>query len=412
MKRFWCVILFLTIKAISLAQNEIGNFVLPAEFEKINSIWMTWNTSAFHSEGEPQRIILQMAKEITPFARMNILVLNDSVKTRAIHSMLKFGIDTSMVSFCFYPQQNRFIRDFGPVFLIDNKRTLKGVDFGYNCYGECEPFSTKAARGNLDSTIEKLLGLDIIKTTVNSEGGNREVNGKGTMLSVETVELHRNPGMTKEQLEAEYKRVLGIKKIIWLKGGAVNDDKAQKGILPCGVYGGGTGGHIDEICRFVNAHTILLAEQSNGKSECDSLARINFDRLEENYKILKSATDQDGMPFDIIRIPATPFQYDTIIVRDQDTSFFAGSHKGQTIKVLIASSFLNFIIANGIVLIPKYYKEGDPVSIKEKDEEVIKIFRSVFAGRKVIQIDVRELNYGGGGMHCATTHQPAVVKRN
>jgi agmatine deiminase len=213
-------------------------------------------------------------------------------------------------------------------------------------------------------------------------------------------------------LEAEYKRVLGIKKIIWLKGGAVNDDKAQKGILPCGVYGGGTGGHIDEICRFVNAHTILLAEQSTGKSECDSLAQINFDRLEENYKILQSATDQDGMPFDIIRIPAAPFLYDTIIVRDQDTSFFAGSHKGQTIKVLIASSFLNFIIANGIVLIPKYYKEGDPLSIKEKDEEVIKIFRNVFAGRKIIQIDVRELNYGGGGMHCATTHQPVVEKRN
>src|SRR5215213_7003223 len=127
MKKFCCFIFFLTIKAISFAQNKIENFVLPAEFEKVNSIWMTWNTSAFHSEGEPERIILQMAKEITPFARMNILVLNDSVKARAIHSMLAFGIDTSMVSFCFYPRQNRFIRDFGPVFLIDKKRTLKGA---------------------------------------------------------------------------------------------------------------------------------------------------------------------------------------------------------------------------------------------------------------------------------------------
>jgi len=410
MKRFWCVILFLTIKAISLAQNEIGNFVLPAEFEKINSIWMTWNTSAFHSEGEPQRIILQMAKEITPFARMNILVLNDSVKTRAIHSMLKFGIDTSMVSFCFYPQQNRFIRDFGPVFLIDNKRTLKGVDFGYNCYGECEPFSTKAARGNLDSTIEKLLGLDIIKTTVNSEGGNREVNGKGTMLSVETVELHRNPGMTKEQLEAEYKRTLGIKKVIWLKNGAINDDKPQNGILPCGIYAGGTGGHIDEICRFVNSNTILLAQQSKKENLCDSIVQINFSRLEENYRILKSVTDQDGKPFNIIRIVTAPFEFDTITIDDSDISFFVGSHKGQVVKALIASSYLNFVIVNELVLIPKYYKKGGLLSIKQKDEEALKTFKKVFQGKKIVQIDVHEFNYGGGGMHCATVHQPSVQK--
>jgi agmatine deiminase len=72
---------------------------------------------------------------------------------------------------------------------------------------------------------------------------------------------------------------------------------------------------------------------------------------------------------------------------------------------------LNFIIANRIVLVPKYYKEGDRLSIKEKDEEAMKIFRKVFGGRKVIQIDVRELNYGGGGMHCATSHQPAVKKQ-
>src|SRR5215216_1212968 len=99
MKKSCCFIFFLAIKAISFAQNEIENFVLPAEFEKVNSIWMTWNTSAFHSEGESERIILKMTKEITSFARMNILVLNDSVKTRAIHSMLKFGVDTSMVNF-------------------------------------------------------------------------------------------------------------------------------------------------------------------------------------------------------------------------------------------------------------------------------------------------------------------------
>jgi len=407
MKKLSSGILLLIITTLSVGQVKVEQFVYPAEFEEVDAIWMNWNISSFHTIGEPERIILQMTRKITPYAKMNMMVMNDSVKNVAIQSMLKFGVDTSRVKFYFYPRQNRFIRDFGPVFLRSNKGNLKGVDFNYNCFGECEANSIKAARGSLDSTIEKQLGLEIIKTVVNSEGGNREFNGKGTMLTVETVELHRNPNMTKKQLETEYKRVLGVKKIIWLKSGAINDDKAQTGVLQCDIYGGGTGGHIDEICRFVDSHTILLAQQLKKENVCDSISQINFNRLEENYAILKSSTDQDGMPFKIVRIPAAAFEFDTVTVREENASFFAGSHKGQTIKVLIASSYLNFIIANHIVLIPKYYREGGLLSTKQTDEEVLEIFQQVFHQRKIVQIDVREFNYGGGGMHCATVQQPA-----
>lgn len=57
-----------------------------------------------------------------------------------------------------------------------------------------------------------------------SEGGNREVNGKGTLTTTESVEMDRNPTMTKKEMEAEYERLLGVQKTIWLKQGLVDDN--------------------------------------------------------------------------------------------------------------------------------------------------------------------------------------------
>jgi len=152
----------------------------------------------------------------------------------------------------------------------------------------------------------------------------------------------------------------------------------------------------------VDAHTILLAQESNKGTTRDSLALINNSRLEENYNILTSSTDQDGKPFRIIRVPVPDYAYNTFIMDAEDTADFADSHIGQITKVFNASSYLNFIIANQVVLIPKYYNEGGLLSTKEKDEEALKIFQQAFPGRKIVQLDVLLLNLHGGGMHCAT----------
>ena len=64
------------------------------------------------------------------------------------------------------------------------------------------------------------------------------------------------------------------------------------GILPYGYYPAGCGGHIDAFCRFVNDSTIMLAETTMEESKTDSIALENYQRMEENYAILKNATDQ------------------------------------------------------------------------------------------------------------------------
>jgi agmatine deiminase len=75
------------------------------------------------------------------------------------------------------------------------------------------------------------------------------------MITVEEVELQRNPDMTKEQITEGLKNIFNLKKVIWLKKGVYEDDQAHNGPLP-GPDGlkdiwpcVPTNGHIDEHCR-------------------------------------------------------------------------------------------------------------------------------------------------------------------
>ncbi|MBA2500334.1 MAG: agmatine deiminase family protein [Chitinophagaceae bacterium] len=70
-------------------------------------------------------------------------------------------------------------------------------------------------------------------------------------------------------------------------------------------------------------------------------------------------------------------------------------------------SYLNFLITNVAVLTASYWKPGQPEIMKQKDKQAKEILQKAFPGRKIIQINVENLNEGGGGIHCATLQQPA-----
>jgi agmatine deiminase len=76
------------------------------------------------------------------------------------------------------------------------------------------------------------------------------------------------------------------------------------------------------------------------------------------------------------------------------------------IKYVFTTSYLNFLVTNGIVLIPKYWKPERSEMIKIKDKKAKEILQQAFPHRKIIQIDAEPLNHGGGGIHCITQQQP------
>ncbi len=418
---FTCV--FLAITVCSLANNLYGQsvahqsdevFTVPAEFEKQEAVWMV--ARPFEREHPTIGVAIQMIKALTPGVKVRLMVADEKAKAAVQNLLKENGVDEGQVSYWTTASSpTRWYRDVGAIFLRSNKGNLRVVDFDFNCYGECERSSAKAKqREGIDREIAALLKLPVIKTALISESGGREVNGKGTMMAVEAVELHRNPGMTKAQIEKGLLQVLGQKKMIWLKKGIAEDDKAQRGPLYGNIYPVGTGGHIDEFCRFVSHDTILLAEVSQHEREADPVMKMSYDRLEESYKILREASDQDGKKFKIIRVPVADIIYDEFVIKESDTEelrYFHGSKPGQTIKSIIAASYLNFFISNGVVLAPAYWKEGRPQSTKAKDEAVKNILAKVFPDRKIVQIHSENFNYSGGGIHCATQQQPAVGLR-
>jgi agmatine deiminase len=413
MKKHLFLFLLLSANITAFAQDGKEQFIFPAEFEKIDAIWMGWGITTYTdtaSKEDVENIRLQMLRALTPYVQVHLIV-NDTVQRNLLaKKFLISNIDTSKIIFFYSPNWHFWLRDYGPVFLKGNKGHLMGVDFGFNCYGDCHTGFAKTTDEG-DSTIAASLGLSVIKANIVSEGGDREFNGKGVMIINEAVELQRNPGKTKQQLETEFKRVLHVKKIIWLKYPSVDDSQSRiTGILPTGVYSaGGTGGHVDEICRFVEDHTLLVERMTEKEKNTNALSRLNYKHLEANYEILKAATDQDGNHFRIIEMPVPDFVIDKHIVSDKADAFsFPGTIPGDTIRFLASASYMNFIIANNVVLIPKYCRPNCAVLQKAKDDIAFKIIQQAFPNKKVIQIDVIEFNFGGGGMHCLTQQQPGI----
>jgi len=72
-----------------------------------------------------------------------------------------------------------------------------------------------------------------------------------------------------------------------------------------------------------------------------------------------------------------------------------------------ALSYANFVVSNGVVLVPAYWRKGLPEGEREKDEQARATLQRLFPKRRVVQIHPLAINWDGGGMHCITQQQPS-----
>lgn len=389
--------------ALGCTTIDQDNFLVTSEFEEQEYIWLSWVESGFLG-GEPfYYTALNAMKEITPFCKVRLFYgpqnnySKKQLEQRIYHKLLESKIDTSRVELFFNEQKYGAIQDPGPIFLRNGKGEFALADFKFN-----HPDKRTEL---IDKIIAKRLNLPIISSDMISEGGAWQTNGKGTMLLVESVELDRNKSMTKVQIENEYKRVLGVKKVIWLKNGLKEE---EWGKLENGLYGIGTGGHIDEFCRFVDENTLLLAEISETARNRSAIERESYERMEANFELLKNETDQDGNPFKIIRIPAGELMtkkvdYNTLSTTEK---YWFDNVTDDSVEFYLATGYLNFVIANGVVVTSKYWKQELPDELRIQDEKAKRILEKAFPNRQIVQIDCMPLHHDGAGLHCHSRNQP------
>lgn len=396
------------LSASASAASEV--FTFPAEFEPQSAMWIGARPK---ENGHPTLgVVVQMAQALAPHVDVYLVVPGEAVQAQLKKLLRARHVDPRRIRYqTITSNPTQWYRDIGPIFLKGNRGHLKVVDFNFNCYGDCKIGSPEAkAKEGIDRQIAAMLHLPVLHTNLVSEGGDRDVNGRGTMMAVESAEMQRNPGISRNRIERELLRLLGQKKMIWLKQGVAEDDDAQQGEVEGNVYAAGAGGHIDEVAHFTDPHTVVLEQVTPRERNSDPVLRISYERLEGNYRILKAATDQDGRPFRIARMPAADPFYLNLTLRpgDDGLAFFRGSKPGRPIRVIVPRSYMNFVVSNGVILVARYWRPGRRESTRRKDEAAKQILQSLFPDRRVVQIDAENLNYGGGGMHCATQQEPAV----
>ncbi len=424
-------------KTAIIAPKETAEVRFPAEFEPQESVWMGWPTYENKAGWSVEELHVQIWAALAPTVYIDVAVNPDNKEKEYVYDdqikriqelMKKYNVPANKVRFHKIAHDDVWWRDMGPDFVIDKDNNLQVADFGFNGWGyEANNSDYSKSEEKIDENVAAELGLKIRSSNMISEGGNREFNGKGTMMAVELVEKQRNPKMTKTQMEAEYKRLLGVTHVIWLPYGRFDDDLTFRGKLPNEkgekeIYTViTTGGHMDEHTRFATPNKILYTSISEEEAKKDPIAAENKRRMDANLKVLQKAKDQDGNGFELVPMPSAPAIYETLKPGDGVYDYLSENDSiikqnplpkgGKPIKVILASSYLNFLISNKVVVAQKFWKPGAPEAWKALDKKAQDILQKAFPDRKIVAIDPRAINIGGGGIHCNTQQKPLVEKR-
>ena len=251
-----------------------------------------------------------------------------------------------------------WIRDTGPLFVVNRAGKRGAVDLNFNGWGK------KQAHLN-DATVAKLVAetasATYLKSELVGEGGGIEVDGHGTAIVTESCFLNenRNPKLEKADCEKSLKQLLGLRKIIWLPGIRGKDI---------------TDGHTDFYARFDGRGNVVAGLEADKK-------HFDYAVTREHLKILQSARAADNQKLEVATLES-PGR----IRRKLETKEFA-------------AGYINFYVVNGAVIGPEF---GD----KETDAACKKVLAKLFPGREVVQLNIDAIAAGGGGIHCATMQEP------
>lgn len=390
----------------SAPEEQVPEYVLPPEWEPHEAVWFTYQGNAVDT------VLDQVVRRMDADTRVVCAADNDSLARTIAARWDGMGITNYRMEVLSDSLEGLCVRDAGPIFLRQRDGSLAVLDADWNYYGDHENVvgyspAQLAFEDSFPTMLARRMGLPVVRSALVIEGGACEINGRGDLLQVEAVTLQRNPGWSRDSIEVELKRILGARRIIWLKEGPTDDSWYLKPRVFGRVFNQGTGGHVDEFCRFVNDSTVLLCWPDDADL-ADSMQLITRARMDVNLRVLGNA----GLHVVKVPTPTTEF-YDHAL--DTARSFdrrllrqYTDLQYGDSIRSTPAASYLNFLITNGRVFAPAYWREGMTASAKEKDERVRATLRTHFPGHTIVQVDPRAINWHGGGVHCWTLQQPLV----
>ncbi len=327
---------------------------LPAEWERQSAVLIAWP----HAETDWAYMLNEVIECYKNIAKA---ILSDEKLIIATPEPLSTcndlaGINITNAELYTIPTNDTWARDFGPISVLRNKKPVL-FDFTFNAWGmkfaadlDNVITSTLEWQGAFNCPVENHMDFVL-------EGGSIESDGNGCIMTTEEcmTSINRNGHLSFDKIDAYLKLTFGAKKILWLHNGALEGDD--------------TDGHIDTLARFAPDNTIIYVG-------CDDSGDSHYEGLKAMEAELKNATNANGEPFRLIKLPFPDAIYDEQCNR-------------------LPATYANFLITNNQVLVPTY-------SQPENDALALKLIAEAFPGRKTTGIDCRALIKQHGSLHCVT----------
>ncbi len=338
--------------------RELG-FRMPVERGRHAATWTTWPADDALWEGLLEPVRDDMAAMVAAIVRFEPVVVNvrdPDTRADAEDRLRRAGVPNAAVRFHDVPSNDVWLRDAGPLFVVDGDGRLALTDWRFD--GWAGKYAADLD-DRVPAAMAETLGVRRFAFDAVLEGGAIEMGDDGTVLTTRSCLLDgvRNPGLDEIGYTSLLRDGLGATRIVWLVGGLVDDH---------------TDGHVDTVARFAAEDTIVCVAADADDAE-------NLASLRANRATLEALRRVDGSPYRVVELPLP-----------HDRSRVNG--------VRPPRSYANFCLVNGGVIVPIW---NDP-----RDEEALSILQGVFPGREVVGVPATAMITGGGAFHCATQHQP------
>lgn len=331
----------------------------PAEWEEQAATWLAFphNKKNWYGErGEKiRKFYINLIQTISEFQPVNVLVPSKNFLT--FDEKLALADRPFPVSVIFLKTNDIWIRDYGPFFMKKGDKTVISQT-QFNAWGA--KFPPWNHDDKIPETIAEAFGYKMDKSVPYIfEGGAIEVNGDGLGITTLDCLIGKNRNAEKDLTKVikALCNAFGLKSLL---------------ILPHGLHGDHTDGHIDNVARFVAKDRVVMCWEESKKSPNTPILAEAKHLIEEFMKA------HYGNKAKVDTLPMPPQR----VLED-----------GQ----ILPASYMNYIHVNGALIFPKYKSPKDAIAQK--------YFESVFPKLKVIGIDCRTVIEEGGSLHCMSKHE-------
>jgi agmatine deiminase len=352
------------------ATPRIDGFYMPPEWATHTRTWMLWPERPDNwreNAGPAQKAFVEVAKAISQFEPLTMGANPSQVQNA--HKMLPAKVNVAEL-----PNNDAWMRDCGPTFVVNGKGDVRLVNWQFNAWGGL--YADWTLDDKVPPKVAEFEGVSCYNAPLVLEGGSIHVDGEGTLLTTEECLLNenRNPQLSRKQIEDHLRDYTGMEKILWLGAGVYHDE---------------TDGHVDNIACFLRPGLVALTWTDDHNDPQYPISKDAYDRL-------RHFTDAKGRSLVVLKV----HQPDPILITAEESAGVVpveGTYPRET-GDRMAASYINFYTCNGGIILPTF---NDP-----HDKLALQTLQKAVPGRKVVGVYAREILLGGGNIHCITQQQP------